>query len=79
MIVRAKLWAIMGAVALLAIAAIAFSWRQSLIIGERGRAATEAARDFRSTTERIGNADVGKGDADDDLRWLDDRLRQLDR
>ena len=74
---RLKLWLIGAAVAVLAVAAVAFTWRNSLITGERARAATDAARDFRSTTERIGDADVGKGDADDDLRWLDDRLRAL--
>lgn len=75
MLARVKLWAVVIALAAGAAVAVAAAWRLYLIEGERARAAAEAARDFRDTTERIGNADVGHGDGDDDLDWLDRRLR----
>jgi uncharacterized membrane protein (DUF106 family) len=77
MLARAKLYAI-GAVVLAALVAVVLvAWRWHLIDHERNRAAAEAARDFKTTIERIEDADVSTGDADDDLRWLADRLRQV--
>lgn len=68
---------LIAAIALTTIVTGAITWRNTLITAERARSATEAARDFRSTIERIGDADVGTGDADDDLRWLDDRMQRM--
>ena len=34
------------------------------------RAAEQAAADYRETTERINEADIGTGDHDDDVEWL---------
>lgn len=74
---RLKLYAALGLGLCLAIALALAAWRLHLIEAERARAAAEAARDFKSTTERIEDADVSKGDSDDDLRWLDERLRRI--
>jgi hypothetical protein len=76
MLGRIKLYAFVSIVLIGAVLIVLASWRWYLIDNERTRAALEAARDFRETIERIGNADVGTGDADDDLRWLGERLRK---
>lgn len=71
-----KLWAAIAGLVMIMAAVIVTAWRAYLIEAERGRAAIEAARDFRETTERIGGADVGTGNSDDDLGWLERRLRE---
>jgi hypothetical protein len=73
---RLKLYAVGAVILAGAVAVVLAAWRWHLIDIERSRAAVEAAQDFRATIERIENADLGTGDADDDLRWLDERLRR---
>ena len=73
---RLKLYAGIALFGIAALAVVLTAWRWHLIDGERARMAAEAARDFKTTIERIGDADVSTGDADDDLRWLSDRLLQ---
>jgi HAMP domain-containing protein len=75
-VARLKLYALVAAILAACVAVVLAAWRWHLIDIERTRAAAAAAQDFRATIERIENADLGKGDADDDLRWLDDRLRK---
>lgn len=76
MLARLKLYAAIGVFAIALVAVVITAWRWHLIDSERTRAAAEAADDFKATIERMGDADVSTGDADDDLRWLSDRLRQ---
>jgi len=66
-----ELWAALGA-----ILAAAIAW----LVGRRGgtqagkaKAAAKAAESYRETTEAMQNADIGRGDPDDDTEWLSKR------
>ena len=66
-----ELWAALGA-----ILAAALAW----LVGRRGgvRAArvgaqNQANQDYQETTEAMQNADIGRGDPDDDTKWLSKR------
>jgi len=39
----------------------------------KAKAAAKAAEAYRKTTEAMQNADIGRGDPDDDTKWLSKR------
>ena len=43
---------------------------------ERDRQAKETVRQFNDAIERAKNADVSRGDPDDDLKWLQSRSKR---
>jgi|GEM_PF-5451269 len=66
-----ELWAALAAI----VAAVA-AWlvaRRSGVRAERDGARKQAEQDYRKTTEAMQNADIGRGDPDDDTEWLSKR------
>jgi gas vesicle protein len=66
-----ELWA-----ALAAIVAAAAAWlvaRRSGVRAERDKLKRNNAEAYRKTTEAMQNADIGRGDPDDDTEWLSKR------
>jgi len=66
-----ELWAALGAI-IAAVAAWLFA-RRSGVRAARDGARKQAEQDYRETTEAMQNADIGRGDPDDDTEWLSKR------
>jgi len=70
-LIPVEVWAALGAI----IAAIVawFGLRRSGAKAERSKTERDDAAAYRKTTKDMQNADIGRGDPDDDTEWLSKR------
>ena len=73
-LIRSKVARWLAVLAGLALAVVAI--RRDAVKDEREKARTQALQDALDMHERIGNADTGNGNVDDDREWLRKRANK---